>query len=108
MKVNFIRKAVRNELIPQDEFVIEKEIILGKDLFDTFLNNPLNDYDFIKENVELMYIDENEVYHCIFVTANEYDFGILIESEGYSYARYSSYYPKMLLAVYHSIKLRES
>ncbi len=30
MKVNFIRKAEHEELIPQDEFVIEKEIVLDE------------------------------------------------------------------------------
>ena len=103
MKVNFIRKASKKELLPQDDFVIEKEIILDKDVFDSFVNEPLNDYDFIKENIELMHVDKNEVYYCIFVTADEYDFGILIESEGYGYARYSAYFSKFILAVYHEI-----
>jgi hypothetical protein len=94
MKVNFIRKADHEELIPQDEFVIEKEIILNKEDFDKFINNPLGYYDFIKDNVDLMYCDQEGVYHCIYITSNEHSFGILIESEGYHYARYSAYLPK--------------
>ena len=94
MKTNFIRKATSDELIPQDSFVIEKTIILDKDTFECFIHDPLNDYDFIKENVEFMYCDKEEVFHCIFVTSEEHDFGILIESEGYHYARYSAYLPK--------------
>ena len=31
MKTNFIRKATSNELIPQDEFVIEKEVVIDKE-----------------------------------------------------------------------------
>lgn len=94
MKTRFIRKPERQDLIPQDEFIIEKEIVLDEKDFDKFLNHPLDDYDFIKENVELMYCDKENVYHCIFVTSNEDDFGILIESEGYHYARYAAFISK--------------
>lgn len=99
MKANFIRKATKNELIPQDEFVIEKTVIINDELFNIFISDPLNDYDFIKENIELMYIDNNNVLHCIFVTSDSHDFGLLIESEGYSYARYSAYLPKILTTI---------
>ena len=97
MKTNFIRKATNDELIPRDSFVIEKTIILDKDTFECFIHDPLNDYDFIKENVELMYCDKDEVFHCIYVTSEEHDFGILVESEGYHYARYSAYLPKTIV-----------
>lgn len=68
MKINFIRKATPSELIPQDEFVIEKIVVIDKNLFECFINDPLNDYDFIKKNLEHMYCDHDEVFHCIFVT----------------------------------------
>lgn len=97
MKVNFIKKASNYELIPHDEFVIEKEIYLEKDLFDKFTEHPLEDYEFIKENIEFMYCDNDDVFHCIFITSKEDDFGILVESEGYQYARYSAYIPKSIL-----------
>lgn len=99
MKANFIRKATKYELIPQDEFEIEKIVTIEKELFDSFISNPLNDYDFIKENIEIMYLDNNNVFHCIFVTSDSHDFGLLIESEGYSYARYCAYLPKILLTI---------
>jgi hypothetical protein len=44
MKTNFIRKATSNELIPTDEFVIEKTIVIDKNLFNCFIHNPLDDY----------------------------------------------------------------
>jgi hypothetical protein len=94
MKVNFISKTNHDELIPQDEFVIEKEIILEETEFNKFIHNPLGYYDFIKGNTNLMYCDTDGVYHCIYITSNEHDFGILIESEGYHYARYTAYLPK--------------
>ncbi len=97
MKTNFIRKAIPDELLPQDEFVIEKEIVIDSDLFESFIQDPLNDYDFIKENIDIMYCDNEGTFHCIFVTSDKHDFGILVESEGYHYARYTAYLPKEML-----------
>ena len=97
MKVNFIRKATDYELIPQDEFVIEKIVTVKPRLFETFIKEPLDDYGFIYENRDVMWCDAKDVYHCIFVTSDEHDFGILIESEGYAYARFTAYLPKILI-----------
>lgn len=97
MKTNFIRKASNSELLPKDEFIIEKTIIIEPELFNTFVKEPLNDYDFIREHVDLMYCDQDKVFHCIFVTSAAHDFGILVESEGYHYARYAAYLPKAYL-----------
>lgn len=94
MKTHFIRKAMDYELIPQDEFIIEKEVILVRREFDEFIKRPLNDYYFIEENIDTMYVDEGGISHCIFVTSDEHDFGILVESEGYKYARYTAYLTK--------------
>lgn len=97
MKVNFIRKATPEELLPQDEFIIEKEIIIEEDFFERFIHDPLDDYDFIKENIDIMYCDNKDVFHCIFVTSKAHEFGILVESEGYHYARYTAYINKSVL-----------
>lgn len=96
MKANFIRKAMNYELIPQDEFIIEKEVALVKREFDEFIKSPVVNYYFIEDNIDSMYRDEVGVYHCIFITSDEHDFGILVESEGYKYARYTAYLPKVL------------
>jgi len=97
MKVNFIKKATPEELLPQDKFKIEKAIMSSEEEFNKFINNPLDDYDFIKENVDLMYCDKENVFHCIYITSIEHNFGILIESEGYHYARYAAYLPKKFI-----------
>ena len=60
MKTNFIRKPEASELIPQDEFVIEKVIKLSNNEFTSFIHNPLLDYDFIKENKDAYH--DFEVY----------------------------------------------
>ncbi|HKM11632.1 MAG TPA: DUF6329 domain-containing protein [Bacilli bacterium] len=97
IKVNFVRKATTEELIPQDEFIIEKTVNLNKIQFESFIKAPLQDYNFIIENIESMHCDNKGVHHCIFVTSEDFDFGILIESEGYHHARYAAYLPKVML-----------
>jgi hypothetical protein len=97
MKVNFIRKPTTQELIPQHQFVIEKAVLIDQNLFNQFIQDPLQDYEFINKHKELMCRDKLDVFHCIFVTTNECDFGILVESEGYGYARYAAYLPKVLI-----------
>jgi hypothetical protein len=97
MKVNLIRKATNYELIPQDEIVIEKIVTIKPRLFNKFIDEPLDDYDFIEEHKDLMWCDVKDLNHCIFVTSNEHDFGILVQSEGYSYARFTAYLPKVLV-----------
>ena len=93
-KVNFFRKAHKDDLIPKNEVKIEKVITLQINEFRKFEDRLLDNYNFIAENKELMYIDEDDVWHVILITAKEVDYGILVESEGYDYARYAAYISK--------------
>jgi hypothetical protein len=89
-KAVFERKT--DDFQPRD-CVIEKIIELASGEYDVFSKNMLNDYDFIKDNIDLMYCDGQGVYHCLLVMGQDRRDGILIESEGSSYARYSSFLP---------------
>lgn len=97
-KVNFFRKAHKDDLIPKNEVKIEKVVTLQINEFRKFEDKLLDNYDFIAENKELMYIDEDGVWHAILITAKEVDYGILVESEGYDYARYAAYISKSIVA----------
>lgn len=92
MKINvpFRRKDTEIETSP---CVVEKTVELSADWFDHFSQNLLNDYDFILENTDCMYQDQNGVSHCLLVLGKGLDDGILVESEGSSYARYSAFVP---------------
>ena len=94
MKVNFTRKPTSEQIYPQDEFIIEKVVKLEKEEFENLLKEPLKDRDYIKENKDKMYEDKDGYWHCIYVIADDYDYGILIESEGSDYPRYTAYLPK--------------
>ena len=73
--------------------VIEKVISLSTHEFDAFSKNMLADYDFIKDNIDLQYCDNYGVFHCLLVVGEDRKEGILVESEGSSYARYSAFLP---------------
>ena len=100
-KAFFTRKAVdidelkRRTGQEQDKcyFVVEKVIELSKEKFNAFAKYILSYFEFIKENVDLMYIDNSRIWHCILIKAEGSKDGILVESEGYGYARYSGYCP---------------
>ena len=66
---------------------------LSREEFHHFKNNLLDDYDFISENSDLMHVDKTGTTHCILVIGDDYDEGILVNSEGSSYARYSALLP---------------
>jgi len=72
---------------------VEKIIEIPQYEFLSLCRAPLKDRAFITENVELMKRDEKGVYHCLLVLGKEGDDGILIEAEGYDYARKSAFVP---------------
>lgn len=84
-------------------FVIEKTIWIPKEEFASMLGNPMEDKDFIADNKDLMYSDFYGIYHCLLVVAEGRTDGILIESDGYDYARYASYVPDATALSYPSL-----
>lgn len=93
MKANFVRKPTPEQIYPRDEFAIEKVVRITPDEFADLIANPLADRSYVKENKRLMYQDESGTMHCIYIVAEGYDYGILIESEGAGYPRYTAFLP---------------
>lgn len=81
----------------------EKTIRLSEKEFEQFLQNPMEYQDFIKGNVDLMRQDERGVYHCLLVTGDNHRDGVLVEADGYDYARYASYVPDAAALAYDSL-----
>ena len=75
------------------ECIIEKTVRLTAAEYDVFSKNMLADYDFIKDNIDLMHCDNQGAYHCLLVVGEDRPDGLLIESEGYGYGRYSAFLP---------------
>lgn len=74
--------------------VVEKAIAVSHDEFENLKRHPLRENRLIAENVDLMYCDSDDNYHCLLIYDKEKCDGILIESEGAAYARYAQYIPK--------------
>lgn len=86
----FERKTPRLEA---QKCVVEKMVELPKQEYRFFCNHLLEEQDFIKENRDLMYVDDEERYHCLLVLEEGGEDGILVEAEGSNYARYAAALP---------------
>ena len=84
-----IRKA--DYYVPK-KCMVEKVIELPETEFKKLLDKPLQDRYYIKQYRELMGV-ENDTHHCILAIDGNSGDGLLIKSEGSSYARYSQYIP---------------
>jgi hypothetical protein len=98
-KAIFVRKAAGIKALKEaiskggkpESFVIEKQVALEVAEYKAFTESLLSDYDFIADNLNLMRKDRNGIYHCLLVTETGGNGGILIESDGYEYARYAAH-----------------
>lgn len=78
---------------PVRECVIEKAVELLEAEYSRFRSGMLRDAPFISESTDSMYMGKNGTYHCLLVLGENQSDGVLVEAEGYDYARYSSYLP---------------
>lgn len=74
--------------------LVEKAIAVSHGEFEYLKSHPLRENDLIAEHSEMMFCDCDEVYHCLLIYDKENGDGLLIESEGASYARYAQYIPR--------------
>lgn len=73
------------------EVIVEKVITLYGRSFSELKDHPLRDDPHIAENRDLMCIDDNDAAHCLLMVDSDSGDGILVESEGSSYARKSQF-----------------
>ena len=86
------------------DVVIETVIRLPKEEYEQFLSSPCDNYEFIEKNSKSMFMNEkNGVFYCMLVTGEGYRDGVLVEAEGYPYARYASYVPDATALCYDSL-----
>ena len=75
-----------------NQYKVEKIIELTPEGYEHFTESLISDYPFIADNKEHMWMD-NGVYHCLLITTADRKEGLLVESEGYDYARYCADVP---------------
>lgn len=83
-------KYVHGKEMPKSEIIIEKRIKLPRAEFDRIANNLLDDCKWVQDNKDLMRIDENGVWHVIALESKGVGYRLLINSEGFSYPRYTA------------------
>ena len=76
-----------------DRCKVEAVVELDRNRFYDFRTHLFENQEFIKEHRDLMYQDRDGVSHCLLVLGEGEDDGILVESEGSLYARYSALLP---------------
>ena len=96
--VNFYRKASSvaelpdNAAIPgRDPIKIEKVVELLEGQYLYFSTRLIQDFPFLAAECNRTWVDERKVTHCLLVTAKETNAGILVDRQGYGYARYTAY-----------------
>ena len=72
--------------------VVDKVIELPAQRFQQFSRALLADYDFIAENKNAIRHDD-AARHCLLILDAEGTDGILVDPQGYNYARYSAFVP---------------
>jgi hypothetical protein len=82
------------ENLKPQKCVIQKVIQLETDEFAKFCEKPYKEYDFIKENTHITGTDEDGNRLCLLIMDKESGDGVIVDSEGYDYARYASFMPK--------------
>lgn len=102
MKTTAVMKR-KDVQIEADNCIIEDIIRLNEIEYRRFSNHLLNDYDFISVHSDMMRQDDKG-WHCLLVLGENQDDGVLVESEGASYARYSALLPNARQYVNSEIK----
>lgn len=79
----------------QTAFQVEKIVILPDEEYRRFKENGLMaDQIFLFDNRDSMWFDPGDrCWHCLLVKGESSRDGILVEAEGYSYARYAAHIP---------------
>ena len=89
-KIRFERKASKPDV---QDFRICAVEFLDNDQWQRFTNNMLDDYDFIDKHSQRLCVGSDEVVNALLVVNRQGEDGILVNSEGSAYARYSAYLP---------------
>lgn len=74
------------------ECVVERIVTIPQRYFDEMLEHPLQDSPYIAENKQYMWND-GDTAHCVLFLSYDTDDGILVQCEGYDYARRSQFIP---------------
>lgn len=87
----YAQTKMKEPVLGADRWKVIHTIELPRDEFFHFKNHLLNDHPFIAEHAEELYVDRTRTARGLLVLCEGSEDGILVNSEGSSYARYSTY-----------------
>nr|WP_325188442.1 DUF6329 domain-containing protein [uncultured Oscillibacter sp.] len=90
-KANFVEKPGNFQM---DDCQIEKVVELSHEDFCRLKIAPLENQPFLAENKDCMF-SRDGVIHCLLALDQDGNDGILVDAEGYDYARLAAYVPGM-------------
>lgn len=99
MKARFLYKMPNARLLRNNvylgkgkkhEYIIERVVYLSRRDFIPFREHLLEDNAYIINHKNDMFVDENNVWHVLMFCCIQADIMILVNSEGFNYARYSA------------------
>ena len=104
IKAIFQRKEAKYET---EDCEISRVVELPNNQYSYFASRLLADHDFLVELRDEMGFTEDGVRHCLLVLSEDGDDGILVDAQGSSYARYTSFLPnarqQLILGQYQSL-----
>lgn len=104
LKATFRRKE---SAFDTENCEVSRVVELPQGQYDYFMTHLLDEQDFLVELREEMGYTEDGVRHCLLVLPEKEDDGILVDTQGSSYARYASFLPnarqQVILSQYQSL-----
>lgn len=86
--VRLLRNYLDKHKVKEHEYIIERSIMLNKDDFIYLREHLLENNKNIAQYKSDMYVDENGVWHVLMFCSICCDIMLLVNSEGFNYARY--------------------
>lgn len=85
MKINAILRCKETEYKPK-QYEVSEVIVVSNAEFRNVMNEPLKDREYLS--------GRHGEYTCVLLLSDSGDDGILIDTQGYDYPRYSAFIPK--------------
>ena len=94
-KANSVRDLLDKAPFPEKaRFQITKVIELPTDQYRRYMNELWRDVSFISRNeANMRYDEKSETFLCLLVTCKDAVNGLLVEADGFDYARYAAFIP---------------
>mgnify|MGYP002621161687 FL=1 len=98
MKINATLRC-KETLFEPHEYEVDNVIEAPHNEFEYFKSHLLGEHDFIADYATYMKEKATAGYHCIILLDKDGNDGIIIDTQGTDYARYSAYFPNARQAV---------